>query len=68
MLPANYQIRQLAASHYEAIIAICKLVYPTETPYTVEELEDHRLVFPQGQFVAMDVSCNEVAGVHLRFA
>ena len=64
MLPANYQICQLEPSHYEAIIAICELVYPTETPYTVEELEDHRQIFPQGQFVAMDVTRNEVAGVH----
>jgi GNAT superfamily N-acetyltransferase len=64
MLPANYQIRHVAPSHYEAIIAICKLVYPTEAPYTVEELDDHRQVFPQGQFVAMDVSRNAVAGVH----
>ena len=64
MLPANYQIRHLDPSHYETIIAICRLVYPTETPYTVEELEDHRQVFPQGQFVAIEASRNEVAGVH----
>jgi hypothetical protein len=64
MLPANYKIRQLEPSDYEAIIAICKLVYPTETPYTAVELEDHHQVFPQGQFVAVDVDRNEVAGVH----
>ena len=64
MLPANYQIRHLDPSHYEAIIAICKIVYPTERPYTAEELDDHRQVFPQGQFVAIDVDTNEVAGVH----
>lgn len=63
MLPANYQIRRVEPSHYEAIIAICRLVYPTETPYTLEELDDHLRVFPQGQFVAVDAS-NEVAGVH----
>jgi GNAT superfamily N-acetyltransferase len=64
MLPANYQIRQLDPADYETIIAICKLVYPTEKPYTVAELDDHRTVFPQGQFVAIDSSRNEVAGVH----
>jgi GNAT superfamily N-acetyltransferase len=64
MLPANYQIRHLDPADYETIIAICKVVYPTETPYTVEELDDHRKVFPQGQFVAADRSRNEVAGVH----
>ena len=54
MLPANYRIRLVAPSDYEAIIEICKLVYPTEKPYTLDELEDHRQVFPQGQFVAID--------------
>lgn len=64
MLPANYQIRHLAPSDYEAIVEICKLVYPTEKPYTLEELEDHRQVFPKGQFVAIDASRDEVSGVH----
>jgi hypothetical protein len=48
---------------YPAIIEICELVYPTETPYTVEELDDHRQVFPQGQFAAVD-GRNALAGVH----
>ena len=61
---ANYQIRLVAPSDYEAIIEICKLVYPSEEPYTLEELEDHRLVFPQGQFVAIADNPGAVAGVH----
>jgi len=64
MLPANYQIRLVEPSHYEAIIEICKLVYPTEKPYTIEELDDHRQVFPQGQFIAIDTDTDTVAGVH----
>lgn len=64
MLPANYQIRLAEASDCESIIEICQLVYPTETPYTVAELEAHRQVFPQGQFVAYEVSTKAVAGVH----
>jgi hypothetical protein len=64
MLPSNYKIRHLAPSDYEAIVEICKLVYPTETPYTLEELEDHRQVFPQGQFVAIDGDRDSVSGVH----
>jgi len=64
MLPANYRIGLVDPIHYEAIIEICNLVYPTEKPYTLEELEDHRNVFPQGQFVAVDSTSNEVAGVH----
>jgi hypothetical protein len=64
MLPAHYRIYLVEPSHYEAIIEICKLVYPTDKPYTIEELEDHRQVFPQGQFVAVDGNRNAVAGVH----
>ena len=64
MLPANYRIRLIEPADYEAIVEICKLVYPTEKPYTREELEDHRQVFPQGQFAAVDDSREAVAGVH----
>jgi len=64
MLPPNYHLRLLQPADYEPIIAICKRVYPAETPYTIEELEDHRLVFPQGQFVAIDRTTDAVAGVH----
>ena len=64
MLPPNYQIRLVAPAHYDAIVDICQLVYPTETPYTVEELDDHSRVFPQGQFVAIDTTSDAVAGVH----
>jgi GNAT superfamily N-acetyltransferase len=63
MLPANYRLGLVDPSHYEAIVEICRLVYPTEKPYTFEELEDHRQVFPQGQFVAVDHR-DAVAGVH----
>jgi GNAT superfamily N-acetyltransferase len=64
MLPANYRIRLVEPSDHPAIIEICELVYPTEKPYTLEELEDHRQVFPQGQFAAVD-DRNALAGVHL---
>jgi GNAT superfamily N-acetyltransferase len=63
MLPANYRIRLVEPLDYQAIIEICKLVYPSEQPYTLEELEDHRQVFPQGQFAAVDER-DAVAGVH----
>ncbi len=64
MLPSNYQIRCVETADYDAIISICRVVYPEERPYTIEELDDHRQVFPQGQFVAIETTRNEVAGVH----
>ncbi len=64
MLPPNYTLRLVAPSDYEAIIEMCKLVYPSESPYTIEELDDHRKVFPQGQFAAVAVDSDAMAGVH----
>jgi len=64
MLPDKYRIRLLEHSDFAAIIEICRLVYPTEAPYTVAELDDHHRVFPQGQFVAYEINTNAVAGVH----
>lgn len=64
MLPDNYRIRLVETADHPAIIEICQRVYPTETPYTLEELEDHRQVFPQGQFVVVEKNSGAVAGVH----
>jgi GNAT superfamily N-acetyltransferase len=64
MLPSTYSLRPVEPTDYEAIIEICRLVYPTERPYTVEELDDHRQVFPQGQFAAVETESGAVAGVH----
>jgi GNAT superfamily N-acetyltransferase len=64
MLPTNYRLRLLEKDDYDAIIAICRRVYPTETPYTLVELEDHHQVYPQGQFVAYEMHTAAVAGVH----
>lgn len=64
MLTANYRLRLVEPCDYDSIIEICKLVYPGERPYTREELEDHRQVFSQGQFVAVETTSDVVAGVH----
>ena len=64
MLPANYCIRLLEPTDYDEIIAICQRVYPTEVPYTREELAEHHQLFPQGQFVAVHTDEQSVAGVH----
>lgn len=61
---AEYFIRRVQPGDFQAIIALCRLVYPTEEPYTTEELRDHTLVFPEGQFVAVERASNAVAGVH----
>lgn len=64
MLPDNYRMRLMGPQDFRSIVEICRRVYPTETPYTVEELGDHYQVYPQGQFVAVTRDTGAVAGVH----
>jgi len=63
-LPPDYRIRLMQASDDAEIIAICREVYPDDTPYTTEQLAVHRAVFPQGQFVAEHVPTGRAVGVH----
>lgn len=63
-LPTEYRIRLMQPDDYESIGAICRVVYPHDTPYTPEELAAHRAVFSQGQFVAEHVPTGRAVGVH----
>jgi len=62
--PADYRIRLMRPTDYDAISDICREVYPHDRPYTAEELAKHHAVFPQGQFVAEHVPSGQPAGVH----
>lgn len=64
LLPDGYRIRLMADDDHAAIADICAVVYPTERPYTREELSAHRAVFPDGQFVVEHVASGAVAGAH----
>lgn len=63
-LPNDYRIRLMEPGDYEAIGAICRAVYPHDTPYTPDELEEHRARYPRGQFVAEHVPTRAPVGVH----
>ncbi len=49
---------------YEVLSRLSAQVYPTETPYTAEELEAHHRVFPEGQFVAEHAPTALAVGAH----
>lgn len=49
-LPDDYLIRRMRESDRAEIAAICAKVYPTERPYTDEELHAHHELFPEGQY------------------
>lgn len=63
-LPADYVIRLMRDSDRSEISAICAAVYPTERPYTDEELRAHHELFPEGQFVVEHTPTGAVAGAH----
>ena len=63
-LPEGYTIRLMSGGDYNDISAICGMVYPTERPYTDEELAAHHLIFPEGQFVVIHEETGEIAGAH----
>ena len=63
-LPKGYSIRLMSDQDYSQISTICGMVYPTERPYTDEELASHHLLFPDGQFVVVHEESGEVAGAH----
>jgi GNAT superfamily N-acetyltransferase len=63
-LPTDYRIRLMQPDDYAAISDICREVYPHDTPYTAEELAEHRAAYPRGQFVAEHVPSQQPVGVH----
>ncbi len=63
-LPADYTIRRMRDSDRAEISAICATVYPTERPYTDQEISAHQTLFPEGQFVVEHTPSGAVAGAH----
>ncbi len=63
-LPEGYSIRLMIESDYAQCSAICAAVYPTERPYTSDELAAHHRVFPDGQFIVVHNASGAVAGAH----
>ncbi|MEI6539258.1 MAG: GNAT family N-acetyltransferase [Planctomycetota bacterium] len=64
LLPEGYSLRLMLERDYPAISAICEAVYPTERPYTSDELAAHHRVFPEGQFVVVHDNVGAVVGTH----
>lgn len=64
MLPADYRIRLMQPTDYGPLSQLCARVYPTETPYSADELEAHHRVFPEGQIVAEHTPTASPVGAH----
>jgi ribosomal protein S18 acetylase RimI-like enzyme len=57
------RIRQTHPDDFPAIAQLSALVYPNDQPWLPEQLASHLKIFPQGQFVAEDLSTGEIVGM-----
>ncbi|MCB2154313.1 GNAT family N-acetyltransferase [bacterium] len=56
-------IRNTRPEDFEAIAALCRIVYPDDPPWGNATLGKHLEVFPEGQFVAEDRSDGRILGM-----
>lgn len=56
-------VRPTRPEDFPGIIALSRRVYPESPSWTVDQLESHLQVFPEGQLVALDSSSGEVVGM-----
>lgn len=56
-------VRNTQHRDFHSIIELSRLVYPFGPPYTEAQLASQRRVFPEGQFVAVDTSSEEVVAM-----
>lgn len=59
---AEIVVRNTRNDDFPSIVEICRAVYPWSPPWTPEQLASHLHVFPEGQFVAVDVASGRVLG------
>lgn len=58
-----FRVRQTRRDDFSSMIAVCRAVYPEIPAWTVEQLESHLSVFPEGQLVAVHVPGGGVVGM-----
>lgn len=56
-------VRNTEPEDFPRIVEICKAVYPKSAPWRHDQLESHRQVFPEGQFVAVTPEDGRVVGM-----
>jgi len=60
--PLPVEVRNVEPRDFPAIEALCLEVYPEAPPWTDDYLRSHLMVFPEGQFVAVDPASQAVLG------
>jgi GNAT superfamily N-acetyltransferase len=63
MSDPDYLVRETREEDFAAITRLTRTTYPTMPPWEAEQLRSHRMVFPEGQHVAVDARTGEVVGM-----
>lgn len=63
MTAARVVVTNTRPEHFAGIIDLSRRVYAVDAPWTVEQLQCHLDVFPQGQFVACSADDGTVVGM-----
>ncbi len=59
----NWLIRNPEPSDFHEMMSLSKRVYPFTTPWTVEQMECHYLIFSEGQFIAVHPESGAIVGI-----
>lgn len=59
----DYRVRNTEPGDFAGIIELTRLVYPSSPSWTGEQLASHYRVFPQGQFVCVEMESGRVVGM-----
>lgn len=59
----KFRIRNTEPRDFAEIIEISAKIYRKKTAWTVRELESHLNIFPEGQFVAEEISTGKIVGM-----
>ncbi|MEA3244548.1 MAG: GNAT family N-acetyltransferase [Gemmatimonadota bacterium] len=56
-------VRNTTPEDFAGIVEMCRSVYTSSHPWTIEQLTSHHTVFPEGQFVAVDPADGTLLGM-----
>ncbi len=59
----RFEVRNTRMEDMEGIAALCREVYPESPPWNATQIQSHLNVFPEGQFVAVETSTEQVVGM-----
>lgn len=56
-------VRETRPGDFDAIVELTRSVYTGSLPWTLDQLESHHRIFPEGQFVALDPDSGRLVGM-----